>query len=80
MEHPGADINEIKKLNIEEIQQKLSDLYKRQSFAYQTNNIPMLSQIDMIIEVYGRAQSELLNEMFSSDDDGPDLEDKIDVS
>ena len=81
MEHPGIDINQIKRdLSIEEIQEKLRELYKRQAFAYQTNNTPMLSQIEMVIEVYSRAQMEMLEEMFSPGGDGPDLDDKIDVS
>lgn len=81
MEHPGVDINQIKEdLTLEEIQEKLRDLYMRQSFAYKTNNQAMLNQIEMIIEVYARAQMEILDEMFSSDEDGPDLDGKIDVS
>lgn len=80
MEHPGVDIHEIKKMKLEEIQEKLTDLYKRQTFAYSTNNMPLLHQLEMIIEVYSRAQMELLNEMFSPGGDGPDLDDKIDVS
>ena len=81
MEHPGVSITQIKRdLKIEEIQEKLRELYKRQAFAYQTNNTPMLAQLEMIIEVYARAQMEILNEMFSPGGDGPDLDDKIDVS
>ena len=52
MEHPGVDINQIKRdFKLEEVQDKLKELYKRQTFAYQTNNIAMLSQLEMIIEV-----------------------------
>ena len=81
MEHPGVDINQIKRdLKLEEVQEKLRELYKRQTFAYQTNNTPMMAQLDMVIEVYGRAQMEMLDEMFSPGSDGPDLEGKIDVS
>lgn len=81
MEHPGVDINQIKRdFKLEEVQDKLKELYKRQTFAYQTNNIAMLSQLEMIIEVYGRAQMEMLDEMFSPESGGPDLDGKIDVS
>ena len=81
MDHPGVDIKQLKRdLKIEEIQEKLRELYKRQAFAYQTNNTPMLAQLEMIIDVYGRAQMEMLDEMFSPGGVGPDLEGKIDVS
>jgi iron-sulfur cluster repair protein YtfE (RIC family) len=79
--HPGLDINQIKKdLNLEQIQEKLRDLYKRQAFAYQTGNQQLISQIDMIIEVYTRAQLETLDEMFKPGGDGPNIDDKIDIS
>ena len=80
MEHPDVDIIEIKKMSLEQIQEKLSELYKRQAFAYRVNNIPLLNQINMVVEVYARAQTELLDEMFSPGDGGPDLAGKIDVS
>jgi len=81
MEHPGLDIVQIKKdLSLEEIQSKVNDLHKRMAFAYTTGNHDMMYQLEMMLEVYTRAQMEVLNEMFSPDGDGPDLDGKIDVS
>lgn len=80
MEHPALDVNDIKEKGLEEIQEKLRELYKKQNFAYKTGNQPVLNQLQMVIEVYARAQQELLREMFSPNGKGGDLDDKIDVS
>lgn len=81
MEHPGIDIVAIKRdMTLEELQAKVTDLHTRMGFAYQTNNQPMMHQLEMMLEVYTRAQMEVLDEMFKPDPDGPDLGGKIDVS
>jgi len=79
MEHPGLDVTKIKQdLSLEEIQQKILDLRQRISFAYQTNNQPMLNQLNMMLEVYTRSQNEVLEAMYKSSDQN--LDDQIDVS
>jgi hypothetical protein len=80
MEHPGVNINDVKKLSLEEVQDKIRELYERLTFAYSMGNQELINQIEMVLTVYRRAQQELLNEMFGDDGDGPDLSDKIDVS
>jgi len=80
MEHPALDVLQIKNdLTIEEIQSKVMDLNKRMTFAYRTGNQSLINQLSMVLEVYTRAQRELLDEMFGNKD-GPDLNGKIDVS
>ena len=81
MEHPHLDIVAIKRdQTLEEIQGKVTDIRNRMTFAYQTNNQPMMHQLEMILEVYTRAQMEVLDEMFKPDGDDPDVAGKIDVS
>jgi len=80
MEHPGVDIHQIKNdLNLEEIQAKIMDLQKRITFVYRTGNQSLINQLEMVIEVYRRAQYEVLEEMYGNKD-GPDLDEKIDIS
>jgi uncharacterized membrane protein (DUF106 family) len=81
MEHPSVDIIAIKReMSLEEIQEKIMQLQTRMSFAYRTNNHNMMHQLEMIHEVYTRAQMEVLSEMFGSDEDGEDIGDQIDIS
>lgn len=79
MEHPGVNIAQIKEdLSLDEIQGKLQQLNSRLSFSYSTGNQELINQLEMIIEVYRRAQFEMLEEMFGND--GPDTSDSIDIS
>lgn len=83
MEHPSVNVPEIKEnMNLEEIHEKITDLTKRLSFAYNMGNQPMINQLQMILECYTRAQKEILDEMFGGGDkdDGDPRETKIDIS
>jgi uncharacterized membrane protein (DUF106 family) len=80
MEHPALDVNTIKEeLTLEEIQGKVRELNERMSFAYRTQNQPLIDQLQMVYEVYTRAQLEKLNEMFGSSGDDNQSE-KIDIT
>ena len=79
MEHPGIDIRQIKNdMNLEEIQLKIVEIRNRMNFAYRMQNHPMMNQLEMILEVYTRAQNEILDEMFNSQDN--DHGSQIDVT
>ncbi|MEE8328139.1 MAG: hypothetical protein V3R32_05040 [Nitrosomonadaceae bacterium] len=81
MEHPGVDLLQIKRdFNLEEIQAKIQGLNTRIAFSYRINNQDLINQLNMVLEVYTRAQQEMLNEMFGNGGKGPDLDDKIDIS
>ena len=81
MDHPGIDITQIKKdMTLEEIQEKIIQLRNRMGFAYSMGKHDMMNQLEMVLEVYTRAQTEILTDMFTDDGDGPDLSGKIDVS
>ena len=81
MEHPALDVTQIKRdMTLEEIQEKVTDIQKRLNYAYRTGNQPLINQLTMVFNVYIRAQKEVLDEMFGDDGDGPDLDQKIDVT
>lgn len=61
MEHPF--INNLDNLSLEELQEKISDLTKKVSFAYRTHNGPLINQINMAIESYRNAYNKKMDEM-----------------
>ena len=77
MEHPL--IGDISGLKIEEIQNKISELNKRLSFAYKTGNGPLIHQLNMVLNAYNQEyQNKLAKLMPKGDDDK--YGDKIDIS
>jgi hypothetical protein len=77
MEHPFLDISEIKKLKLEQIQEKITELTKKLTIAYQTGNGYLVHQLTMALETYNNAQQEKLREMMPKEDPGKG---KIDIS
>lgn len=77
MEHPFLDPQEIKQLKLEEIQNKITELTKKLTIAYQTGNDYLVHQVQMALETYNNAQMEKLREMMPKDDPGKG---KIDIS
>ncbi len=64
MQHPFLDINEILKLSLEEIQQKISDLQGKMAFAQRMRNAAMIAQLHMVIDTYQSAAAQKLDEVF----------------
>ena len=77
MEHPFLDPNEIKKMKLEEIQNKITELTKKLTIAYQSGNDYLVHQVQMALETYNNAQQEKLREMMPKEDPGKG---KIDIS
>ena len=77
MEHPFLNINEIKEMKLEEIQNKISELTKKLMIASQTGNDYLVHQVSMALETYNNAQMEKLKSMMPKDDPGKG---KIDIS
>ena len=77
MEHPFLDPSEIKKLKLEEIQNKITELTKKLTIAYQTGNDYLVHQVQMALETYNNAQIEKLKEMMPKEDPSKG---KIDIS
>ena len=80
MEHPGISVTQIKaELTLEQIQEKISELHQKLSFANSMGQQQLINQLYMALECYNRAQMELHDEMFKGDDD-VDPTDNIKIS
>jgi hypothetical protein len=77
MEHPFLDINELQKLKLEEIQDKISELTKKLTIAYQTGNMYLVDQVQLALNSYNEAQMRKLKQMMPKEDPGKG---KIDIS
>lgn len=65
MEHPFLSSVDITNLTLEQLQDKLSDLNNKLTFAYRTNNGPMIHQLQMVLESYRNAYNRKMDELIS---------------
>jgi hypothetical protein len=63
MEHPF--INNISDKSLEELQNTISDLTKKLTFAHRTGNGPLIHQINMALDSYRSAYSKKMDELIS---------------
>lgn len=61
MEHPF--IHDLSNKSLEELQSTLSSLGNKLTFAYRTNNGPLISQIQMVMESYKVAYNKKMDEL-----------------
>lgn len=61
MEHPF--INDLSDKTIEQLQDTISSLHQKLTFAYRTGNGPLIHQIKMVIESYRSEYQKKINEM-----------------
>lgn len=78
MEHPF--IPKLDNLSLDELQAKMSELYKKLGFAARTGNVMLCNQIRMAIESYQNAHRVKLNEMLPKPGDDEDHSTLIDIS
>ena len=62
MEHPF--ISDLSDKTLEELQETLSDLTTKLTFAYRTQNQPLVHQLQMVIESYKNEQNRKLDTLF----------------
>jgi hypothetical protein len=62
MEHPF--INDLSGKSLEELQETLSDLTNKLTFAYRTQNGALVNQLQMVIESYKNEQNKKLDALF----------------
>jgi len=62
MEHPF--ISDLSDKTLEELQEALSDLTTKLTFAYRTQNQPLVHQLQMVIESYKNEQNRKLDTLF----------------
>ena len=75
IEHPLLPT--ISDLTLEQIQNKLSDLNKRLTFAYRRQDPHLINQIQMLLNSYNNAYQTKLTEMLPPDNN---FDDKIHIS
>lgn len=62
MEHPF--INDLSDKSLEELQETISDLTSKLTFAYRSQNGPLIHQLQMVIESYKNEQNKKLDALF----------------
>ena len=77
MEHPL--IGDLKDLNLEQLQGKLSEINKKLSFSYKTNNQALINQLQLVQSSYQTEYNRKMTELMPKDDDD-EHNDKIDIS
>jgi hypothetical protein len=63
MEHPF--INDLSDKSLEELQESISSLNSKLTFAYRTSNGPLINQIQMALESYRNQQRKKMDEIFA---------------
>ena len=76
MEHPLLE--ELSHLTLEEVQSKISDLNKKLAFSYQTNNQPIVNQLNLIMGSYQEVYRKKMDELMPKGDSDK-YSDKIDI-
>jgi hypothetical protein len=64
MEHPFIDKIEIEKKTLEELQETVSGLMNKLTFAYRTGNGPLIHQLQMVLETYRNQHRKKMDEIF----------------
>lgn len=64
MEHPFINKDDLKELSIEQLQEKVSSLNTKLTFAYRTGNGPLMHQLQMVLETYRNQISKKMDELF----------------
>ncbi len=63
MEHPFAP--DLKEKTLEELQEGISNLMNKLTFAYRTGNSPLIGQLQMMVESYRNQYSKKMDEIFA---------------
>ncbi len=64
MEHPFLSSNDLKDKSIEEIQDTISNLMNKLTFAYRTQNGPLIHQLQMVLESHRTQYFKKMDEIF----------------
>jgi len=56
MFHPGTDVNQlVEELSVDQIQEKLTNLYNQIRYYHNIGNLQAIHQLDMLLETYQEA-------------------------
>ena len=64
MEHPFINKTDLGNKTMEELQETISTLMSKLTFAYRTGNGPLIHQLQMALETYKNQQSKKMDEIF----------------
>ena len=64
MEHPFLNKSDLKDLSIEQLQEKMSSITEKLTFAYRTGNGPLIHQLQMVLETYRNLFTSKMDELF----------------
>lgn len=64
MEHPFINKDDLKDLSVEQLQEKMSSLTEKLTFAYRTSNGPLIHQLQMVLETYRNQLTKKMDELF----------------
>lgn len=65
MEHPFLNYKELEKKTLEQLQEGMSSLTTKLSFAYRTGNRPLINQLQMVLDAYRIQHSKKMDEVFA---------------
>ncbi len=63
MEHPFLDKKKLSEKTLEELQNTMTDLMNKLTFAHRIGNRPLINQLQMVIESYRTEASKKLDEV-----------------
>ena len=64
MEHPFLNREDLNSKSIEELQDAISSLNSKLTFAHRTGNGPLIHQLQMVLESYRNQVSKKMDELF----------------
>lgn len=76
MEHPFINKADLGTKSVEELQDTISGLMTKLTFAYRTGNGPLIHQLQMAIETYKNQHNKKMDELF----DKQKLNNRINIS
>jgi hypothetical protein len=65
MEHPFLTSNDLEEKSIEEIQDSMTNLMNKLTFAYRTQNGPLIHQLQMVLESHRTQYFKKMDEVFA---------------
>ena len=64
MEHPFINKADLKELSVEQLQEKMSSITTKLTFAYRTGNGPLIHQLQMVSETYRNQLTAKMDDLF----------------
>ena len=65
MEHPFLNSADLAEKSIEELQDSIGNIMNKLTFAYRTNNGPLIHQLQMVLESYRTQYFKKMDDVFS---------------